>query len=794
MITVGPCAEDYATIQEAMDASFEGDEIIVSPGTYTENIDFKGKNIILRSTAPTNESVRDSTIIDGNSTGTVVTFSGDELSSCILSGFTITNGDDSDGGGIHGGGRYGKICRATIEFNNISTNTISGHGGGLYYCNGIIRNNIISNNDGLIGGGLFNCSGIIQNNLITGNSASLGGGLYRCHGTIVNNTISKNSAENVGGGLDDCRGFIVNCIIWGNHALGEGDQLSYTSIPVESCIQDWTAGGKNNINKNPLFVDPDNGNYHLQSDSPCIDTGNILYLVCDYIVDLDGECRIAGGSSDMGAYEYGSSPDADCDLLSDAEEPTRGTHAEKSDTDQDGLIDGIEVLRGTNPTVKDIPTNLNVPGDYSTIQEALFMAFPHETITVMPGTYKENLHFHGKNIVLQSTNPGDENNTDTTVLDGMSTHPVIMLTGFEEEDCAVRGFTIRNGAGYWGGGIQGNDSLATIEHNKIMGNSSHYGGGLGGCNGAIQYNTITENKVGYGGGGLYHCNGIIHKNTISSNRAECGGGLYGCDCLIEKNIISDNLAGFGGGLYNCDARIQNNVISRNIVRFEGSYGGGLAHCNGTILNNIISNNVATANIFFYPEQSYHYGGGLHACRGDIWNNIIWGNIVSGTYCRGDALSSCKGEIRNCIIWKNSPSGVGQQIYNSSNPSYCCIQDWPTTDTGNITDDPQLVNPSGGDFHLKANSPCIDAGGYVESVSEDFEGEPRPVDFPGVEGGDGSNFDIGADEWMLKLSKHLICDHIMGRYSIPSSHFSQADANHDGVINVVDLILFILHSK
>ena len=43
---------DFATIQEAIDVASHGDEIIVSTGTYVENIDLLGKNLTLRSTNP----------------------------------------------------------------------------------------------------------------------------------------------------------------------------------------------------------------------------------------------------------------------------------------------------------------------------------------------------------------------------------------------------------------------------------------------------------------------------------------------------------------------------------------------------------------------------------------------------------------------------------------------------------------------------------------------------------------------------------------------------------------------
>jgi len=523
---------DYATIQEAIDAATNGDEIIVSPNTYMENINFTGKNLILRSTDPISESIVNATIINGDKKGSVVSFSGTETEECVLSGFTITNGGETTyGGGINGNGAL-----ALIQYNNISNNIIktgeASYGGGIYSCSGIIRyntinnniarwgggifwchgriehniisynsgydkggaisysqamilDNVISNNDSLTGplyycpslikgnlikdnehsglvechgsirdniitgnsgpglahcqgnilnniiekstygiwvcngliedniirnnslGGLTSCQGVIKNNtiennlggginysvgviqnntiennwgggingcydmivnnIIQGNTASEGGGLYNCLGTIQHNTIRFNQSEEMGGGLCDCDGLITNnlidynngfyaggglydcdgtvanniitnnigftgggaqecngiiqnniiygngatagaglslcngtisnCIIWGNVADIDS-QIYLSSSPTYSCIEDWTEGGDGNISSDPLFVDEENGDFHLQTGSPCIDAG-------EPFTSANDACLPPGMGTprnDMGAY------------------------------------------------------------------------------------------------------------------------------------------------------------------------------------------------------------------------------------------------------------------------------------------------------------------------------------------------------------------------------------------------------------------------------------------------------------------------------------------------------------
>jgi hypothetical protein len=355
-----------------------------------------------------------------------------------------------------------------------------------------------------------------------------------------------------------------------------------------------------------------------------------------------------------------------------------------------------------------------------------------------------------------------------------------------------------------GGGIS--SCGGTVQNNTISGNSAfYYGGGLNSCGGIIQNNTISNNSVNYDfgiycGGGLYGCNGTIQNNTISTNTACSGGGLEYCNGTIQKNSITGNSANYGGGLCWCDGTIQNNTISNNSANY--GYGGGLDYCGGIIQNNIISGNSATG--------TYGYGGGLYQCNNIIQNNLIYcnhANTGGGIYnCdgviqnnnilensatqQGGGLYGCQASIRNCIIWGNS-APIDAQLYDCYRPSYSCIQDWTGGGPGNITADPQLQPDK---IHLTATSPCIDAG-FDQNVPDfDYDGEPRPMDVPGVDNnGLLADYDIGADEYSI-IDYHQINDYLLGNTSPSPEIIQQMDVNNDSKVDIADVIYFILHKK
>jgi len=151
---------DYTTIQEGIDAAINGDTVLVYPGTYFENINYNGKNITFASLyiATQNNSYIDSTIIDGNQNGSVVTFASGEDSTAVLCGFTIQNGSGTSNlGNIRGGGIFSmnadpKISSCIIKNNNAEI------GAGIHcrYSNIILENTTICFNHALYhGGGVY---------------------------------------------------------------------------------------------------------------------------------------------------------------------------------------------------------------------------------------------------------------------------------------------------------------------------------------------------------------------------------------------------------------------------------------------------------------------------------------------------------------------------------------------------------------------------------------------------------------------------------------------------------------
>jgi Bacterial Ig domain len=137
---------EHLTIQAAIDVAEIGDTVMVAPGTYSENINFRGKAITVRS-----ESGRpEDTTIDGGNADSVVVFNSGERRDSVLNGFTLQNGRAriDNQGAIDGGGVKIENSSPTITNNEIKNNHAC-RGGGIGISSGspLIQRNKITNND-----------------------------------------------------------------------------------------------------------------------------------------------------------------------------------------------------------------------------------------------------------------------------------------------------------------------------------------------------------------------------------------------------------------------------------------------------------------------------------------------------------------------------------------------------------------------------------------------------------------------------------------------------------------------
>ena len=263
--------QDYAKIQQAINASTNGDVVLVSEGTYTENLVIR-KKITVASLyhEDGNTSHISRTIVSGSNpshpdTGAVISIYQGADSSTVIEGLTITGGTGnylpSFWGYVSrvGGGISIWSAGATIRHNHITNNIVQAPpsqfawGGGISagpfawptpneYT--IIESNTLSGNrvngDTTEGGAIafWNADGRIVNNIVQDNQAAYVGGisvyavaaLDTSEVLIQSNLVKSNTAgKNVGGiGYygSGMRGVIRNNVITDNRGLNSNGSLS----------------------------------------------------------------------------------------------------------------------------------------------------------------------------------------------------------------------------------------------------------------------------------------------------------------------------------------------------------------------------------------------------------------------------------------------------------------------------------------------------------------------------------------------------------------------------------------
>lgn len=357
---------DYTTIQEAINEAAEGDRVSVAAGQYAEAI-------VMREGIALDGAGWAVTVIIGSSYKPVVT----GASHSRISGFTIVGSADDDVDGI--------LCPNLVDF-EISRNVIrdctwsgiSSEGSSLVVANNRILRNRVA--------GVFCVSPapspvVIVNNTILGNQNEAGINIWNdASALVVNNIITANTGY---GGIYVAAGGTVTLVsndVWGN--------TCWLLPPAEYV---GCEAGETDISADPLFTDPDHGDYRLQAGSPCIDAGTAEGAPT---VDLEGLPRPCGAGFDMGAYERCgegfSRGDANADgnlniadavfvlgyLFGSAERPSCVDAADANDDGETNIADAITMLGHLFGGAGPLPDPFGACGTDPTGDALVCAAFP----------------------------------------------------------------------------------------------------------------------------------------------------------------------------------------------------------------------------------------------------------------------------------------------------------------------------------------------------------------------------------------------------------------------------------
>jgi hypothetical protein len=275
-------------------------------------------------------------LLFGNRSSNIDNMSGGAATGCSLTGCVLVANSSLGSGG------------ATVSCNLtgcvVSNNSAEFFGGGVYV--GTADSCLISSNRAVLsGGGAYTAR--IKNSVLCNNIASSGGGVSG--GTLVNCTVVNNTGTNGVGGITPGT-FATNSILYYNNSFKGGGNFSTASGPLINycCTTPLPIDSVGNITNEPGFAGLLGEGFHLQSNSPCINSGNNVFVTS--ATDYDGNARVTGGTVDIGAYEYQSPASmVSYAYLQQYGLPIDGS-ADNVDTDGDGFTTSQEWRAGTSPT------------------------------------------------------------------------------------------------------------------------------------------------------------------------------------------------------------------------------------------------------------------------------------------------------------------------------------------------------------------------------------------------------------------------------------------------------------
>jgi hypothetical protein len=690
----------------------------------------------------------------------------------------------------------------------------------------LILNNVIVANGGWHGGGicLADSNGgvprVVNNTVVANNGAGIFWGSSSLPSVALIPELRNNLVAFNPWGLELAAGTPTNAIIAFNCVYGNqvhGTALDYVGLASRT-------GVDGNISVDPKLANYAYSEFHLQPDSPCINAGTNLAEAVAWL-DIDEQPRITGGRIDIGADESAgetwTATAARLHVRMDGSDSADGLSWATAKKTLQAAINAA-MVRGGEVWV----------GGGTYVEHVYVPAF---------------VHLFGGFAGSETDRAARDRRLHPTVVDGAEIPNVVVVQNGGYRVCTLDGFTVCRGGRYTagaglnkygrggnGGGLHINLSSPIIANNVITSNSlaydnvtpppgvASYGAGIY-CKisyACIVSNIIQDNEILNdfdGSGGAIYCERwsrpLIQGNTLTRNHAAYGPAIYSLISTpaIRDNVIASNafyntypfplyfgsVQGAVTLIQNDDCSVEGNVFRGNTAAMGAAIYGG-ACVSGRIQNNLIQDNWA-----YDPTAFGGTGGGLYwtiipGATGtvSILHNTFVGNIATNSFSeQGGGLTFVLTENSNRLLIANNlfasnSSGIYQipstplarpilernNLVNLSS-NYLNLPPGPT----DLSVAPGFVGS--GDWRLRTNSPCVDAGTSAHTTVFDQSGVPRPLDgnndgvaapdvgaFETLHPGADSDHDQMPDAWELANALNPVTDD------------AAADEDHDRVSN------------
>jgi predicted outer membrane repeat protein len=621
---------------------------------------------------------------------------------------------------------------------------LTGLGGAIFINGGALEaanTRFINNSCGgtwCSGGAVYAIGGDLQpsrfvNALFAENTAERGTGLTLVNADVqvVNSTFSANVANDLGGAAirrEDSDLVLSSTIVWGNIGTGSGIDsngsgtfnIGYSLIeggcPASaSCFQ--------SISNNPRFVDPDGGNFQLQSHSPAITTGDPNADPASFpansngvAIDLQLNRRFRNGRIDMGPFEFQGTPTPppgvptlvspangatvhDLPVALEWQSVADATSYRVQVDLPGGSFDPPVIERIANGTTAHA-LGLDTETDYQWRVRARIDTIEGDWSDVWTFTTGSGITPGANNVLyVRRFAPGDESgnswsNAITELADALQWAWLRRNDGLWDADNPLQiwvgaiGGTVQylpqyraDDIGGSGGPNYGN-AFVMVENVQIY-------GGFGAFETSPDQRDLINNKTTLTGGpGYYHVVvsagdvGVARLDgfTITDGKAvhpqmtgyevnghfiygDFGGAIYNTSGspVLANLLITGNEANFGGGgIYTEHGSPQLINVSITNNTVNGGYGGAIHNESGSPL---------LRNVLIADNQAPGGGGGGMANRNDSHPTLVNVTFANNLSMLGGALynEESSSDISNSIFW-GSEGLIGTELFNDMDSS------------------------------------------------------------------------------------------------------------------------------